>query len=970
MEKQFKNIAFISYNHQDTDAAKKLHRKLESFKLPNNIHQAYPDIPVRLREVFRDIDGLCAGGDLNEQIKEKLKDSKHLIVICSPNSSKSEWVDKEVQYFKDLGRSHQIIPFIISGQPYSLNVDECFSPTMHELREEGCDLASANINDHGFEHAFIKLVAGILGLEFDSLWQRHQRQERIKRRIYTIVGVTILLLSIGLTLLFAHQKNEIDKNMDGMLMMQSKFVTEKASAESNPIKALAMLLAVLPEGHDDDSRPYSPEAASALMNFLDSTRLEYVFPHKSEVICFKFSPDGTKLLTGSNDRTACLWDLQTKKKLVTFGDHDSRVRNMVFSPDGTRVFIASEYSWYLWDVKTGEKLFELKKNDDKATESLEFIDEESKILVQSWCEVFVIDCNTSKEVFAKDTKNKDHYIQLSGAHVINGSDILIWTEEGEISVIDIKDGYNEKISHHHNAGINSLTFSQDSTNILIASENKSATILDAQSLQEILILKGHEDIVNTAVFSPDGKRILTSSDDKTARIWDAHSGKELMVLKGHENIVRYADYNPDGTHILTESNDETAILWDAKTGQRLITMEEPKTEFSSFRAGFSHDGTKILTSNEYTTSVWDIKTLERSAHFIGKEIQTSPSGCIILLDNEGIVSLQKVPAGNSSCKLQMSVDVNDFIFAHDNNCKKLITAGVPFTNSYLNLWDAKTGKKILTLNPNISTACFSPDDSKILGLMISQESVCILDADTGDIIHTLPHKNVNSAIYTPDGSRIISKARNDLYVWDASTGRKLKSYDSADNHYKLIKSCLDGSKVLMKTSFLGSKVSLMDLNTGKELLTLDYMKEGTADYEVGVREVDLSSDGNRIAVALGEKVHIINAHTGEYLFELRHENVTIAKFSPNNQLILTGNGRTLHVWDAETGEMILVLDGISSIKSAGFSSDGGKIFATSWDGKLKFWNVPDFDENVRRGLEVLNGYKLPEIDLLNYNIEQ
>jgi WD40 repeat protein len=74
-----------------------------------------------------------------------------------------------------------------------------------------------------------------------------------------------------------------------------------------------------------------------------------------------FSADGGRVVTGSDDRTAKLWDTGTGENLITFGGHTAAVRRVGFSPDGTRIVTASDdRSAKLWDAQTGQELLALK----------------------------------------------------------------------------------------------------------------------------------------------------------------------------------------------------------------------------------------------------------------------------------------------------------------------------------------------------------------------------------------------------------------------------------------------------------------------------------------------------------------------------------------------------------------------------------------------------------------------------------
>ena len=185
---EYKYVAFISYQRTDEEWAKWFHHQLEHYHLPADIadrpeilQQEEPPI-TELRPMFLDEEEL-AGGNLADSIRIALNDSRFLIVLCSPNSAKSEWVDQEVKTFIDDGRISNIIPVIIDGVPYSKDPDtECFVPSLRGLKRTDKELLGINVRA-GREMASVKVVSQLLGVSFDSLWNRYERekeQERIR----------------------------------------------------------------------------------------------------------------------------------------------------------------------------------------------------------------------------------------------------------------------------------------------------------------------------------------------------------------------------------------------------------------------------------------------------------------------------------------------------------------------------------------------------------------------------------------------------------------------------------------------------------------------------------------------------------------------------------------------------------------------------------------------------------------------
>ena len=144
-DSNYKYYAFISYNAKDIDWGKKLQKKLERFKIPAALRNEHGWKRKPINPVFFAPTDIQPGG-LTEELQERLKASKNLVVICSPNSAKSEWVGKEIEFFHDLGRTKNIHFFIVDGIPHSGDPKtECFNPVIDKLGLP--EILGANINE-------------------------------------------------------------------------------------------------------------------------------------------------------------------------------------------------------------------------------------------------------------------------------------------------------------------------------------------------------------------------------------------------------------------------------------------------------------------------------------------------------------------------------------------------------------------------------------------------------------------------------------------------------------------------------------------------------------------------------------------------------------------------------------------------------------------------------------------------------
>lgn len=198
-----KYFAFISFSSKDLRWGKRLQRKLESYRLPTSICKEYGWKKVPIKPVFFAPSDIQPGG-LTEEIQKRLQESKNLIVVCSPNSAQSKWVGQEISYYYTTNQSIDNIHFfIVEGVPHSNEPEtECFNPIVKDLGLP--EILGSNIHEsYSFwpwlnrERAYIQLISKLLGVEFDSLWNRHKR--RFRKRFLAICGMlAIVILSFVL----------------------------------------------------------------------------------------------------------------------------------------------------------------------------------------------------------------------------------------------------------------------------------------------------------------------------------------------------------------------------------------------------------------------------------------------------------------------------------------------------------------------------------------------------------------------------------------------------------------------------------------------------------------------------------------------------------------------------------------------------------------------------------------------------
>jgi WD40 repeat protein len=449
--------------------------------------------------------------------------------------------------------------------------------------------------------------------------------------------------------------------------------------------------------------------------------------HIAFITSASFSPDGSRIVTGSWDGAAKLWDARTGAPVLTV--RGGLVNSALFNPDGSRIVTAcSDKTAKVWDAKTGALVLPL-KGHTSAVYSASFSPDGARIVTGSYdMTARVWDAKSGAELLIL----KGHtFLVKSASFSPDGSQILTGSLDGAARVWDAQPGALESLTlKGHTERVASASFSPDGSVVVTGSYDNTAKVWDAKKGAVVRSLKGHTSSVYSASFSPDGSRVVTGSADKTAKVWNATTSAVLLTLSGHARAVRSASFSPDGSRVVTASEDRTAKLWDAKSGAELLTLKGHPIGLTS--ASFSPDGSRVVTgSYDRTAKVWDTKT--------GAEV-------VVFKHNAGVWTASFSPDGT-----------------------RIVTGG---QDAVAKVWDARSGSVILILKGHtlfVTSASFSPDGSRIV-TGSEDKTAMVWDANSGAGVLTLKgHTDmVTSASFGPDGSRILTgSVDGTAKVWDA-----------------------------------------------------------------------------------------------------------------------------------------------------------------------------------------------------------
>jgi WD40 repeat protein len=383
----------LSYSHDDNRVEDRrwatwLQREIEHFEVPSElvgtINRRGQKIPNRIYPVFRDEESLAADAKLGARIESALRRSYVLLVLCSPTSANSAYVDEEVRFFQKLTDGDNIICALIAGRPAG-SLNECFPETLRvsEIQRSGFSavpplaadfrlldgsegftsaaayrqylIRDGTFDRHKIESAVanyerrcqlakLKLLAGVLGIDLEILRNRDQayqlaianRKAKLQRRLITVFAILFASALLAAWVAIG-QRNSA-------LTGQSLLLAQRARelVASNPELAKKIALTALPARKGILQRPFVKEAELALFGSCVSTIHGRQFDHgKGEEIAQYFmTPDAKRLVLAGD--TLSLWNVTTGELISRFRPHPSKVFNqaVTISKDGQFLLFA------------------------------------------------------------------------------------------------------------------------------------------------------------------------------------------------------------------------------------------------------------------------------------------------------------------------------------------------------------------------------------------------------------------------------------------------------------------------------------------------------------------------------------------------------------------------------------------------------------------------------------------------------
>lgn len=537
------------------------------------------------------------------------------------------------------------------------------------------------------------------------------------------------------------------------------------------------------------------DPVSKVINLNTGAVVTELVGHKGEIRQVRLSPDATRAVTGSADKTAKLWSIPDGRLIATM-PHTGLVDYVQFSSDG-RLLLTVGYDKMvsLWAAEDGKPVRSIKSNE--AIGLARFSPDGTKI------------------------------ITCGGNAAIAGS--------APPSIWDAQSGERLYTLAQNTPTVRNALFTPSGSRIVTVSADDVIRTWSVENGKELSELAGHYGAVRPIVFTKDESTLISSGEDKTVRIWDLTTRQQRLLVSGHNGAIRDLSLSVDDRLIATASEDGTIQILERATGKRLSTLFGHVDQAS--RVHFSNDGKRLVsTGADGTVRVWDAQAkdhrdlVSESNVYSLSSVRSTNS---LIIPHETKVDTYDALSGRKTGSVQID-PFNNAIASEDGR----IVIALSFNNmSQLRVYELASGKKLSTLEttaamtrwalndradifvghengtitqwkfPGFSatnivaqqesvTALAISRDSKLLAIGSPNGHLNVFNLETNTITCGLAaHHGVITAARFSDADGVLASGGRDakVYLWDPRTCRVLSTFEGQGSIVKALAFSPNGS---------------------------------------------------------------------------------------------------------------------------------------------------------------------------------
>ncbi|HEY3062117.1 MAG TPA: hypothetical protein VGL99_24360, partial [Chloroflexota bacterium] len=454
--------------------------------------------------------------------------------------------------------------------------------------------------------------------------------------------------------------------------------------------------------------------------------------HQPPIASIALSADGSKLISGSSDQSAIVWDVPSARRVSELRGHRGAIVSVDLDADGKRALTGSQDgSAMVWDALTGSRISVL-QGDGAAMRSA---------------------------VFGPD-----------------GRLVLTSSSDGTARIWDATSGHQVQELRANRQPLQMAAFSATGDAVITASSDQTGRVWDAATGVQLLALVGHTHDVRTAEISRDGRTALTTSLDGTARTWQLESRNDWLELVGHTAQVYTAAFNPAGPGVVSGGLDNQVIVWSPPSPRSITTFGQ-SSAITSLAIG--PDGKSLaIAMKDGTARIMhgQPRDIELSGHQGAIYTVTfSPDGKQVLTASaDGTARVWSADTGQVLAQLAGGgSEATSAMYSPDG--QKIATST---GDGLVRVWDANTRQVVRELRGHVGAVhrvAFSADGTKVISGG-ADTTVRVWDISSGQEVKKLTDHTgaVYSVDVSSDGQLLISgSADRSAIVWDTSTWQRV-----------------------------------------------------------------------------------------------------------------------------------------------------------------------------------------------------
>lgn len=569
----------------------------------------------------------------------------------------------------------------------------------------------------------------------------------------------------------------------------------------------------------------------------------------AQLLCCEWSPDGKHLAFGGEFKSLSIFDLESRATTPLVG-HEDKIYNVAYSPDGTRLLSTSkDKTARLWDVATGECLRVLEGHKGWVY-AAEFHPTKPLVLTSSGdftARIWDLESDKFTEL-AGHTK-----IVFSAVFTSDGKQVVTGSRDRSVKFWDVETGeLLRTLQTTHRSGVTSAVLSPAGNLLMTTSWDGDAKIYLADTFEETATLRLHTDAVYRGLFAKDGEHVYTFSHDGTFALWNVASARPMARYSGHEGLIWDGAFDPERKRLATAGYDSKVLVWDipmidptpqvldenpmpvkwksaerasvyssadssyaslddqweSPEGARLVSASGVKAVIASGRNAISDNGRYRVVFDQ-PGDVFDREKKNVAAKLSPDAVKTaafSPDGSSLVLafDNAAAIyetrnwkQRQSIPEGPPVRHVKFSGDGSLFAVAR----------WIDRTSNTVEVYRSATMERVFGETGDWGESdifAFSSDNRTMAFATLKEWLIRSVDLEKGTMaLDFTGHTNrVVGLAFLPDSSRLFSVAIDSTFrAWDAENARELllRSEASGDQ-YIGIAVASDGRTLLLPSN--------------------------------------------------------------------------------------------------------------------------------------------------------------------------